>query len=69
LKVSISDAMLAQLSAPMSWPGEERVLATEHHRPFILPALRMKWRFIIGGTRFATNGFPCIAARFEPALG
>ena len=48
--------------------GEEPVLPSEGNRPFILPVLGAKSKFITVGTRFMDGGSLCITARCEPAL-
>jgi hypothetical protein len=50
-------------------PGEERVLTIEGNRPFILPVLGAKSKFIIAGTRCTVGASLCTTVRCEPALG
>jgi hypothetical protein len=47
--------------------GEERVLAIENNRPFILPVSGLRSRSIIAGTRCTAGACGCITAKYGSA--
>jgi hypothetical protein len=54
---------------PLVMTSEERVLAIENDRPFILPVLGLRSRFIIAGTRCMADAYGCITAKSGTARG
>jgi hypothetical protein len=54
---------------PLVMTSEERVLAIENDRPFILPVLGLRSRFIIAGTHCTADAYGCITAKSGTARG